>query len=162
MISAAITNARNTGRSDIADYLTLRAANDTIRIAGVQWLFENLIGIAAEANRNNSAISTERVDPHSFDLRGARLTGSMLQLRFGVRCLTVEAGWTRSPADGFMRGGALAVAKLTHFGLPRSNIELLLIKGDGAPYWRQVADGKAALDFELDSLARHFTILVSE
>ncbi len=160
MISAAIMNAKNTGRSDIADYLTLRAANDTIRIAGIQWLFENLIGIAAEANRINAAVTTERVDPHSFDLRGARLTGSLLQIRLGVRCLTVEAGWTRSPADGFMRGGALAAAKLTHFGIPRSNVELLLIKGDEAPHWRQVADGKAALDFELDGLARHFAIFV--
>lgn len=160
MISAAIANAKNAGRSDIADYLTLRAANDTIRIAGIQWLFENLIGIAAEANRINAAVAIERVDPHSFDLRGARLTGSMLQIRLGVRCLTVEAGWTRSPADGFMRGGALAVAKLTHYGIPRSNVELLLIKGDGTPLWRQVADGKATLDFELEGLARHFTIFI--
>ncbi len=160
MISAAITAARNTGRSDIADYLTLRAANDTIRLAGIQWLFDNLIGFAAEANRVNAAVEIERFDPHSFDLRGARLTGSKIQIRLGVRCLSVEAGWTRSPGDGFMRGGALAAAKLTHFGISRSNVELLLIKGEAAPHWRQVADGKATLDFELDGLARHFKIFV--
>ena len=55
----------------------------------------------------------ENENPHNFRLRGANLVGSLLRVRQGVRCLTVEAGWTRTPNDGFMRGGALAIARIT-------------------------------------------------
>ena len=105
-LAEAAENARVSGRHDVADYLALKAANDTIRRTAVGWLFDTAVQIAAEANRNLSGIAIEREDPYNFSLRGANIVGSMLRVRQGVRCMTIEAGWTRTPADGFMCGGA--------------------------------------------------------
>lgn len=157
MIEEATANARVSGRTEVADYLTLKASNDAIRTAAVKWLFDSLIELASHANRNNSAVTIEREDPHSFSHRGSNMVGSLLRVRQGVRCLTLEAGWTRTPSDGFMRGGALAFAKITHFGDSRSNRELMLINADDRPHWFET-DKKTRVSFTSDELARHFGI----
>ncbi len=77
---------------------------------------------AAFANRNNSLITIENENSHQFAFGNANPAGSLLRFRQGVRCLTVEAGWTRTPTDGFMRGGALAVAKISYFDLSFSSV----------------------------------------
>ncbi len=158
MIEEALANARVSGRGDVADYLTLKASNDAIRLAAVTWLFDSLIEIVSRENRRNSAITIEREDPHSFTHRGSNMVGSLLRVRQGVRCLTLEAGWTRTPSDGFMRGGALAFAKITHFGAAGSNTELLLINTPERPQWFVAADNKAGDSFAADDLLRHFGI----
>src|SRR5258708_38181062 len=96
MLGDAAASARAQGRHDVAEYLSLKAANDAIRTTGVQWLFDSVLEIAGEVNRGNVSISIERVEPFSFSHRGANLVGSQLRLLLGVRCLTVEAGWTRT------------------------------------------------------------------
>ena len=135
MLDEAIAAARGSGRGDVADYLDLKARNDALRSAGVRWLLEAMVGIAGEANRGAYAIEIEREDPHNFQHAGANMAGTLLKLRHGVRCLTVEAGWTRTPADGFMRGGALAAARLSHFGMAKMNAELLLKQNADALGW---------------------------
>ncbi len=160
MLTQALENAKASGRSDIAEYLTLKSTNDTVRQAGATWLFDTVLEIAAAANRNNSGISIERTDPHNFPFRGANIVGSMLRLRQGVRCLTTEAGWTRTPADGFMRGGALAAARITHLGMTKQNVELVLQKTPGPPVWHILRDEKAAEHFRSDALLDHFQIFL--
>lgn len=158
MLSQALENARVSGRHDVADYLNLKAANDTIRQTGVAWLFDTLIEIAGDANRSNPGISIEREDVYNFLHRGANIVGSLVRLRLGVRCLTVEAGWTRTPADGFMRGGALAFARLTHMGMPKANTDLSLIKSEESPIWQFMLEEKGAQIFRSESLRDHFRI----
>ncbi len=158
MLSQALESARVSGRHDVADYLNLKATNDAIRQTSVRWLFDTLIEIASEANRSNLSVSIEKSEPHSFAYRGANLVGSLIRFRYGVRCLTVEAGWTRTPTDGFMRGGALAFARLTHKGMPKANAEIALTTSNEAPVWKLVEDEKAGEVFRSDGLHRHFLI----
>src|SRR5215470_2131826 len=113
MLAESSANARAAGRHAVADYIALKASNDQIRERGVRWLFDSLIELAAIANRQNIAVTIEREDPHSFHHLGANMVGSLIRFRHGVRCLTLQAGWTRTPRDGFMRGQALAAARIT-------------------------------------------------
>lgn len=142
MLSQAMENAKASGRDDLAAYLNLKATNDAVRQVGVRWLFETMIEAAGDANRTNMTISIERNDPHRFLFRGANLVGSLIRFRQGVRCLTVEAGWTRTPADGFMRGGALAFARINHLGMPKASSELALTTSTEAPVWKLVREEK--------------------
>jgi hypothetical protein len=159
-LTAAIENAKASGRDDVAGYLELKAANDAVRQTGVQWLFDSLIELAAEANRRMTNIAIERDDPFSFSYRGANMVGSRLSIRHGVRCLTAEAGWTRTPADGFMRSGAMAAARITHFGMPKAGAELLLVRADGKPQWSVSADGRPGVMFTSKHLQEHFSLFL--
>jgi hypothetical protein len=162
MLEEATASARTSGRHDVADYLDLKARNDVLRSAGVRWLIEGLIAVAGEVTRRSTVITIDREDPHNFDHRGANIAGSLLKFRHGVRCLTLEAGWTRTPADGFMRGGALAIAKLTHFGMPKMNAELHLKPGPDRPRWVAFYADGASIDADETFLKQHFAILIGD
>ena len=160
MLSQALENAKASGRHDVAEYLNLKAANDAIRQASVQWLFDTLLEIAGDANRTNLSVSIERDDTHNFAYRGANLVGSLIRFRHGVRCLTVEAGWTRTPTDGFMRGGALAFGKISHLGMTKANTEIALTLSDEAPVWHVLLEERAVGEFRSESLLEHFRIFI--
>ena len=128
-------NAAAAGHTAVADYLRLKASNDAIRAAGVKWLFQSFIEIAGEAVRSHAALTIEREEAHRFAHGNSQMVGSRLLIRHGVRCLTVEAGWTRTPGDGIMRGGALALARVHHFGMPRFGDELRLVYAETLPRW---------------------------
>lgn len=152
-LAKALENAKTSGRGDVADYLELKARNDAVRETGVRWLNESLAAIAFE---NGSKIEIIRNAPHRFEFRKATMAGTRLKLIQGVRCLTVEAGWTRTPSDGFMRGGALAAARITHFGMPKSGAELGLYVREDVPHWIAYLDEKNAIEFTLDHIREHF------
>ena len=158
MLENALAKAESDGRRDVADYLTLKASNDAVRQTCVQWLFGLLLEIAA----NNPRLAIENENPHRFDFANASLVGSLLRMRHGVRCLTIEAGWTRTPNDGFMRGGALAAARITHFGMAKHNAEHLLVQSNGVPGWTAAdVDGRRS-SFDSDHLNRHFQIFLGQ
>lgn len=161
-LAAAIDDARKAGRADIADYLALKAENDSIRIRGVRSLFEAFIAFAADANRVRPAITMERVDPHSFTHHGANIVGTMLRISYGIRCLTFEAGWTRTPSDGFMRGGALAFARITHFGLPKENADLGLFTAGSDAVWKIEKGGGKSQIADEDFVRYHLSVLIGE
>ncbi|CAN5371608.1 hypothetical protein BH10ACI1_BH10ACI1_27080 [soil metagenome] len=155
-LNQAISDAQTAGRTDIADYLTLKAANDLLRQTSVKWLFDSMTEIAAFANRANVQITLETDTPHNFEFAKANMVGARLRLLFGVRCLTLEAGWTRTPSDGFMRGGALAAARFLHFGMTKQNEEIILLREADAPQWFSVnGEGRRAV-FNSIHLQKHF------
>jgi hypothetical protein len=156
MLESAIAKAEAENRSDVADYLKLKAANDAVRQTGVQWLFGSLLEIAG----NNLQITIENETPHRFAFQNASLVGSLLRLRYGLRCLTIEAGWTRTPADGFMRSGALAAASITHFGMAKQNAELLLLRANGLPNWYAAEKDGSRSFFDTNRLNRHYQIFL--
>ena len=160
MISEAIARARTGGRGDVAEYLALKATNDTIRAASVKWLSDAMLEIAARANRDNARITIENENPHRFAVGGATMVGSFLRFRQGVRCLTLEAGWTRTPADGFMRGGALAAARISHFGITEANTDLVLIRDGELPRWFSVDKNDRRNLFGSEHLERHFQLFL--
>jgi hypothetical protein len=160
MIDEASARARLGGRSDVADYLALRANNDQLRSAGCKWLFDSFLELSDEASRQGIRLEIEQENPHRFDVGAATMVGSLLRFRFGIRSLTIEAGWTRTPADGFMRGNSLARARITHFGIRKANAELALLRPqtDAPPEWFAIGDTGGRSIVAADDLRRHFGI----
>jgi hypothetical protein len=156
MFSEARKNAEAAGRGGVADYLRLRTTNDAIRSAAVAWMIDTMIEIASPAIGKPQGVVGEREDAHRFTVGIASMAGSRLAIRRGVRCLNVEAGWARTPADGIMRGGSMAVARLSHFGMPQHNSVFRLMRGTEFPSW--VNEDDAAIDS--GELIRHFEILM--
>jgi len=159
-LTEAHQKAQAAGRADVADYLALKASNDLIRQTSVKWLLDSATEIVSIANRNGASIVMENENPHHFAFGNANLVGSRLSFRQGVRCLTIEAGWTRTPNDGFMRGNALAAAQIAHFGMSKHNAELLLIHSSDAPKWFVINTDDKRDFFDAEGLHRHFRVFL--
>ncbi|MGC2237129.1 MAG: hypothetical protein WA584_13265 [Pyrinomonadaceae bacterium] len=160
MMNKAISDARDSGRHDVAEYLTLKATNDFIRAMSIKWLFDSMNEILRQSGLVNIKIENE--NPHRFAFNKANMVGSRLGLRQGVRCLSIEAGWTRTPADGFMRGGALAAARITHFGIVKENEELILLRQDDFPQWFSIDRQERKTIFDSNNLQKHFRIFTGD
>ena len=156
LLAEAGARADEMGRTDVADYLRLRATNDAIRTGGVTWLFDTMIDIAGPAMTGPSPVTVEREEPHSFTRGSSTMVGSLLRIRQGVRCLTVEAGWARTPGDGIMQKGALVYARISHFGMPKAGAEIRLVHAATLPQWLDEA-GTAIGGSEL---RRHFDVFL--
>lgn len=162
-LSDAIENARATGRDDIADYLALKAANDSVRQREMDDLFKAFIGIALSAENVARNVRVERESPHIFEHSAAKMKGSLLKMSRGLRCLSVEAGWTRAPGDGFMRKGAMAAARIAHFGIPEKNTVLMLKPDADAYSWFELRnDSLLTVPFLPEDVERHLNIFLSD
>jgi hypothetical protein len=161
-LEAAINKARENGRGDIADYISLKSSNDAIRTKSLNWLIDTVLEVVFAFNNRDANIKIEQKANHQFQNEKAVLTGSRLKLQRGIRCLTIEAGWTRNPGDGFMRGGALVYARLSHFGFPKSFEELLLLKFEDQPQWFSVDGETHRISFDIRSLRRHFEVFLGD
>lgn len=160
LVAKAAKNPNAFARAEISDFLAVKTANDELRQTAIIQLFKTMREIAEHANRKNAQIIIESVEPHYFSLGQMNLSGAMLRFRRGVRCLTVEAGWTRTPKDGFMRGNALAIAIISHFGMVHESAELHLIRFENRPRWFKVGDERMRISFELEDLIKHFRIFL--
>lgn len=162
VISEARRRATAAGRGDVSDYLALRAANDQARAVGIKWLIETFTTLAGEANRNGEGVSFERDDAHRFSIRRSTMVGTRLTLRIGIRALTVEAGWPRVPADGIVRGGGLATARVSHFGDRTASDELLLVRktNDSPPQWLLLEERGGRSEFLASHGSQHIRKLL--
>jgi sugar phosphate isomerase/epimerase len=160
LLDEAAAKAKTTANSDVADYLTLKAGNDAMRSAGCRWLFDSFLELSEEANRRGIRLDVENENPHRFSIGPATMVGSLLRFRLGVRNLTVEAGWTRTPADGFMRGGSLANARISHFGISKANADLMLVRQNEnlAPQWFSVQSNNSRNLLSSNDLRQHFKV----
>ncbi len=140
----------------LADFLAVKSANDQLREHGVGQLLAAFEKIAGHANRNDARITIETIDRHRFEFENFHVSGRAVKFRQGVRCLSVEAGWTRSPRDGFMRGNALAVARISHFGLPLAGHDLRLLRFEDSVGWFRLNPDDLRVSFELDDMLEHF------
>lgn len=162
-LAEARRRAQAAGRGDISDYLTLRAKNDLLRRTGIDWLLNSLTVLAGEANRRGAAIQIEQHDPHRFKVGTVSMVGVRLTLRSGVRALTVEGGWPRTPRDGFIRGGGLACAHIKHFGRQKKNAELTLGHStNGVPHWIVTEKTGTKTHLTEARLRQHFFVLLDE
>jgi len=155
-LNEAVEHAKALGRFEIADYLTLKVSNDKIRRESIKWLFDAVLEIVFAFNRHGAKIKIEQKEKHSFKYEKSRMSGSILRLKQGVRCLNFEAGWTQLPGDGIMKGGALAVAKISHFGFSKKNEQLALLRFENKPQWFSVDTEKHRISFNVRSLKPHF------
>ena len=157
LVADAGQKAASAGLEDVANYLRLKATNDAIRATGTAWLVDTSIGIAFELQRRYPAISVERDDAHAFKYGSSTMAGTLLSIRHGLRCLYVEAGWTRVPSHGVMRGAALARANMRHHGLARHDASMRLVHGEGLPAWLAEDDRPVTADW----VRAHFGVLMS-
>lgn len=154
-LAEAEARARAQGRADIADYLALRSSNDLIRKIASDWLMAMFTNAAGEANRKGAAIQISSEDAHRFKVGNASMVGTRLSLSCGVRQLFVEAGWPRTPRDGFVRGGGLACCHIKHVGIKPANEELRLVVDDkGTPVWAVTSKHDVRSARELHELPR--------
>jgi hypothetical protein len=160
MLKTVAAKANDSGRHDIVEYIRLKAANDAIRAEGVNWLFDALIELASDINRGDLQLAIERHEPHNFARGNSNMVGSLVNVRHGVRCLTVEAGWTRTPSDGIMLGGTLAAARISHFGIRKANADLSLAYAGDLPLWHIEDDDGRRRPFRIRDLHDHFQILL--
>ncbi|MDQ4123663.1 MAG: hypothetical protein M3209_19665 [Acidobacteriota bacterium] len=157
-------NLRSRGtNSGVADYLRLRETNDAARRIGIEWLLGAFLQVAEEANRRRFGITIEKKEPHSFPVDTATMQGSLVRLKLGVRSITVEAGYPQRPQDGFIRGGGLACARISHFGLAKANQDLMLVRSEQtAPVWCLVGDSNSLQQFHIPQLKHHFETFVGK
>ena len=155
MVAAAGERATLEGRSDVAEYLRLKASNDAIRATGVKWLIDAFIEVAFTTD---SLFEIGRIDGHTFAYGASTMGGTRLDIRHGVRCLSVEGGWTRLPGDGIMRGAALARANILHFGRKRNDASLRLVAGTDLPEW--ITDDGSI--FRVEEVHRHISLLLMD
>jgi hypothetical protein len=164
-LADAEARARAAGRSDIADYLALRSSNDLIRRIAQDWLLQMFVDAAGIANRAGASIQISRNSNHRFKAGNANMVGPMLTFGCGVRALTIEVGWPRTPRDGFIRGGGLACANIKHVGMKKENEELrLVVAGSGTPSWLVIAKPTIHVEpheFHESHVKNHVAILLS-
>jgi len=158
-LAEASRRAVASGRADIAQYLDLRRQNDLLRRTAIDWLNAVFTSLAGDANRVRGGIQIERHDDHRFRRGPDTMVGTRLVLRRGVRALTVESGWPRTPRDGIVRGDGLACANIKHLGRARMNAELVLVRSrtDSPQWWVLKDDERWPLTDSV--LRRHFSIL---
>jgi hypothetical protein len=161
-LAEAEQRARSAGRGDLADYLVLRNSNDLLRKAGIEWLISTFTQLAGDANRVGASLQIANEDLHRFKIGNSTMVGTLLTLSNGVRQLFVEAGWPRTPRDGFVRGGGLACANIRHLGIKAANQELLLAKtSHGSPTWLATDNNAGRFDLHESDIRRHFAILLN-
>ena len=160
-LAEAERRARSAGRSELAEYLALKNSNDLLRTAGIGWLVSTFTALAAAANRRGASVQIASQDAHRFRIGNSTMVGSLLTLSNGVRQLFVEAGWPRTPRDGFVRGGGLACANIRHLGIASANEELLLSKShNGTPSWLSSRKHNSRAGVLEADLSKHLAILL--
>lgn len=160
-LAEAEQKARLAGRRELAEYLSLKNSNDLLRKAGVDWLVNSFTIHAGEANRHGSSIQISKQLAHRFKVGNSTMVGTLLTFKSGVRTLFVEAGWPRTPRDGFVRGGGLACANIRHMGIKNANDELRLLKSNsGAPEWNFTSRKTRHTSVLEADIRRHLAILV--
>jgi hypothetical protein len=161
-LAEAEKRARAAGRTDITTYLALRTSNDLLRKTGSNWLQTMFVTIAGEANRAGAGIQVSREDGHRFKVGNATMVGSRLSLANGVRMLFVEAGWPRTPRDGFIRGGGLAYANIKHLGIKSASEQLrLIVDPSGVPRWSVQGDRTEPHEIHEANIRDHIAILLN-
>ena len=161
-LAEAESRARLSGRREVAAYLALRNSNDLLRRTGIEWLISTFETLAAKANRRGASIQILREDNHRFRVGNSTMVGRLLTLRFGVRQLSVEAGWPRTPRDGVLRGGGLASANIRHLGIKSASETLRLVQSQqGTPSWVVGERGEGQAGIHETNLRKHIATLLA-
>jgi hypothetical protein len=161
-LAEAESRARLSGRQELASYLALRSSNDLLRKTGIEWLISTFEILAAQANRRGASIQISKEDNHRFQAGNSTMVGRLLILRSGVRQLSVEAGWPRTPRDGFVRGGGLATANIRHLGIKSAGEALRLVQSQqGAPSWVAEEKPQRQATIHETNLRKHVATLVA-
>jgi hypothetical protein len=162
-LAAAAQRANTAGRTDVAEYLRLRTSNDLLRQTSIEWLLTTFTVLAGQANREGASLQIVTEDGHRFRVGHSTMVGRVLRLNLGVRSISIEAGWPRVPGDGFIRGGGLAWARISHRGKSLMNQELSLERSNhDNPRWMLRHPTAPSRKFLEADIKHHLTKLLSE
>ncbi len=162
-LAEAESRARAAGRADLSEYLALRNSNDLHRKVGSDWLLTTFTTVAGEANRAGASLQRTSEDTHRFKIDNATMVGPRVNFENGVRKLSVEVGWPRTPRDGFIRGGGLACAKIKHFGRMSLDEELrLILDPTGTPRWIVRENDEGFREVHEADVRQHVSILLNQ
>lgn len=159
MLEKAKERAQREENLTLLEYFELKSANEKLRLEASKALLEMFFYAARSKSLEGFNLKFNTKSGHQFEMRQARLTGFCLDISFGIRKLTIEIGWTRTPKDGFMRQGALAYSRISHFGRPEHNKELLLLNRN-EPRWFFANDLQKL--FEESDAVKHLNILLQD
>ena len=114
---------------------------------------------ALARSHRRGRVTLARTELHRFHLGitmvGTRLTARALA-RFRYRL-------ARAPRDGFVQGGGLARARVTHFGDRGAAEDLMLVMDvGGTPVWVVPGAGSAHAELTPERLCQHVIRLLSE
>ncbi len=79
-LAEAQQRARAAGRTDLSEYLALRASNDLLRQTSIEWLLTTFTKLAGKANRAGASIQISQQDAHRFPVGNATMVGRLLTL----------------------------------------------------------------------------------
>ena len=162
-LAEAEARARASGRADIREYIALRSSNDMKRKVGADWIIKAFTHAAGEANRGGAPIQISNTDGHRFKVGTATMVGRRLTLESGVRALSIEVGWPRTPADGFVRGGGLACANIQHLGMKSVSEQYrLLLDPKGHPHWQSHPDHGHSREIHEADIKHHLSVLLTD
>ena len=162
-LAEAESRARAEGYTHLAEYLALRSANDLSRKVGTDWLLTTFTTVAGLANRAGASLQLTSENTHRFKIENATMVGPRLNLENGVRRLSVEVGWPRTPRDGFIRGGGLACAKIKHLGRKSLDEQLrLILDPTGTPRWIVKENDQGFREVHEADVRRHVSILLNQ
>lgn len=158
MINSAKLIAAEQGNETLRDFFELKAANEKIRMDASKTLLEYFFRAIRIKIEEGFKLDVETHGGYKFQMRHALLTGFRVDVLFGLRRLSIEIGWTRLPKDGFMRGGALAYCRITHFGRPEHNSELLLLNSQNPKWFTE----KSNSPFDITDAMIHLDRLIQD
>ena len=162
-LAEAERHARAAGRTDISEYLALRTSNDLLRTTATRWLLTMFEQAAGEANRSGGSIQTTVDGEHRFKVGAATMVGRRLNLQSGVRTLSIEVGWPRTPRDGFIRGGGLAHCNINHLGMRSASEQLrLTLNAAGVPRWTSFESSEQNTEIHESDIRHHVSILLAD
>ncbi len=162
-LAEAEARARASGRKDIREYIALRSTNDLKRNVGAEWLVKAFTNAAGEANRMGASIQISNTDDHRFKVGNSTMVGRQLTLENGVRALSIEVGWPRTPRDGFVRGGGLACANIKHRGMKSAGEQLqLLLDRKGHPHWQSQPEHGPRREIHESDIKHHLSVLLTD
>ena len=162
-LAEAESRARALGRADIGEYIALRSTNDLKRKIGAEWLVHAFTNAAAKANRAGASIQISNTDGHRFKVGHSTMMGRRLTLESGVRALSIEVGWPRTPRDGFIRGGGLACANIVHLGMKSAGERFQLrLDRKGHPHWQSQPEHGHRREIHEADIKHHVAVLLTD
>ena len=155
----------------LAEYLSLKAANDELRERGKKWLWNALDVISSEisrelSSRNSPPLQVGRQE-WQFKVEDSTMVGERFGARFREKTLIVEAGWPREPQHRFVPDRGLARARIgfsQNIMLePRIIAEIILKRqDDGDLVWRFIANKRLGSRVTESQLREYFNLVLAD
>ncbi len=156
----------------VADYLSLKAANDKLRENGKQELWNMFDLLCSEFSRKSAektpqaSIQVGRQE-WQFEVKSAKMVGERFGARYRNRTLIIEVGWPRLPEHGFVTEGGLARARIglsQNIMIDARTVGELIFKrlGQSDPAWYFIANNQLGERFTESRLREYLKMLVGE